>query len=112
MKFGFGDGERVPTCDPDWDSIDRSLMDSTAFAPSEEALREARLEGITRILRTFAAKSNLRAIGQRVVLAAFLAKVGEEKSQRELALRLGLTPGRISQMLKRLRSQLAMAARR
>ena len=100
-------GQIEPTVDFDWDAVD-----SNSYNHTGDALREARLEGITQILRIFSAAANTRAIGQRVVLAAFLAGVGEEKTQRALAIRLGLTPGRVSQMLKNLRAQLAMAARR
>lgn len=82
MKFGFGDdGESVPTCDPDWASMDPGLLDSSAISPAEETLREARLEGVAGILRKLTTRATLRHIGACAVLVAYLAKVGEENKR-------------------------------
>jgi len=58
-----------------------------------------RRETLCRFLRFVSARGNTRTVGSRVLLLAFLLGQSDARTQRQLAKRLRLTPGRVSQML-------------
>ena len=69
---------------------------------------QIRIEALRNLLGFLTTGADAAACGQRVHLIAFMFKLGECRTQRELAIRLGLTPGRISQALNNLRREFAM----
>ena len=77
----------------------------------EEDLRLARMEAVFRLLQLLTAKSAPTQIARRVILLSHLAGIPHHQTQRQLAKRLRLTEGRVSQGLKTARSQLAELAR-
>ena len=106
MNQAFSDdGTPVQAVAFDFDAVD-SLVDT-----NNDDLRRVRQETTVRLLQFLATRASARACGQRVLLLAFLAGASDCKTQLELAKRLGVTPSRVSQTLKSLRSEFARLAR-
>ena len=90
------DGQPVNVTDFDYASLDpespRALADDDAGRIRQQTL-----------CRTFAmltsGKNSVETIGRKCLLMAFLAGQAPEKTQSDIAKRLGLSPGRVSQLL-------------
>ena len=78
--------------------------------PTEDAARELRQETILAFLGWISAKGNARRIGARVALLAYLAGRSSCRTQRQLSKKLGLSTGRVSQILNIARRDLATLA--
>ena len=89
------DGAVVPTVGPDWSRI---LADLDGEEIADVA---GRLEAVNRLFhRLLAGKPRAIEAGRRLYLLAHYAGHSPCATQRELAKRLGLTIGRVSQRLK------------
>ncbi len=70
-----------------------------------------RQETLCRLLQCLTTKANARQAGQRALLLSYLLHIGDCRTQRQLAKRLGVTPGRVSQGLNSLRREFARLSR-
>ncbi len=101
-NFGFEDGSPVPIA---WPS------DHEAGEVPEADAARLRQETLCRFLAFITAKKDARQVGRRVLLLAFLLRVGDCRTQRALARRLKVTEGAISQKLKSLKREFARLSR-
>jgi hypothetical protein len=67
--------------------------------PDRQDESRLRRETLCRFLAFVSAHGSARTVGSRVLLLAFLLGQSDSKTQRALARRLRLSPGRVSQML-------------
>lgn len=96
--LGYENGAVVPVTMPEADGEDAEL----AAVPDDVA--RVRREVIRRLLNFLTAdEAAALAVGRRVILLVHLLGGDRAKTQRELARRLGLSFGRISQMLNALK---------
>jgi hypothetical protein len=73
------------------------------------AAQRSRLEIITRLIGLLAAGDAKKA-GRRVHALAFILHASDCRNQRDLAKRLGVTPGRVSQILNEVKHEYLTAA--
>lgn len=95
-------GEQVPAVDFVYPSYDPVIQRDD---PDPDALRLARQETVIRLLDWLTRGHETERIGRRTVYLAFILHPNE--TQRELAGRLGLTPGRVSQELNDIREDIS-----
>ncbi len=100
---GFENGERVLKVEFDYE-----VLDAKAEENEPDSLREKELEDMRQIvaaafLEILTANNATPALaGRRAFLLAHKLGLGGYKTQRELAERMGVSPGRVSQMSKSL----------
>jgi hypothetical protein len=102
MQTAFDDdGKPVGVVSFDYDKIDD---------PDEAGdVAAIRREVIVRTLQFLTGqRATAKRAGQRAILLAHLVRVGDCKTQRELARRLGLSPAAISKKVNALRKDLSM----
>lgn len=101
----YENGQIVPSVPFDFDAID-----GLPAANPHDDRAQIRIEALRNLLGFLTSGADATACGQRVHLIAYMIKQSECRTQRELAKRLGLTPGRISQALNEVRRELSMIA--
>lgn len=90
--------------------FDFSEMDPPSPGPlRDDEIKAIRIETITQLLQLLD-HGNAKQVGQRLCLLAFLVRASESKTQRDLARRLKLSPGRVSQGLNIARREFALLA--
>jgi hypothetical protein len=102
-EFGYDDGRVVP-------AIEFVYPEASGELSEDDAVR-LRRESIIRLLGFLCHRGTPRKIGVRVLLLAHLLGTGDCRTQRELAARLRISPGRVSQALKALRREFKRLAR-
>ena len=100
------DSQPVGTVDFDFGAVERE----PEAAAHEEAAR-MRQETTLRLLQFLTTKATAKQAGQRLHMLAFLLHASDCRTQRDLARRLRLTPGRVSQALNSAKREFAMLAR-
>jgi len=94
--FGFdSDGSRVATAD----------FVYPGDGPEDKPTRGDTLAAICQFLRDLTEDAPALLAGQRLHLLAYLCGASDCQTQRQLAAKLNVTPGRISQILARLPSE-------
>lgn len=78
------------------DPADKGSHSSRDFAL--ELLKHRAALGVLDLIT--AGAPDIKRMGQRAVVLLYLLKGGEAKSQKDLAMMLGLTPARVSQLVK------------
>ena len=101
------DGQRVLAVDFDFDSVDGET-EPTRDADEETRIRQ---ETIVHLLRYLSSGRNARLTGRKVHLLAYICKVSDCKSQKELAKRLRVSPAAVSKQVNSLRRGLGRLAR-
>jgi DNA-binding MarR family transcriptional regulator len=68
--------------------------------PKEILLAAVRFDAVREVLRTIIADADAKQAGTKAHLLAFILGASPCKTQKELAAKLGITPGRVCQMLR------------
>lgn len=77
-------------------------------ADDDDDEQRSRRQTLMRLLQFLATDASAKKTGQRVLLLSHLLGVSGCRTQRALARRMGLTPGRVSQALNICRREMAM----
>ena len=111
MNAAFDEsGEPCGSIGFDFDEVDARLAGEEPEPPAQAAAR-ARQEATRRLLMLLATNADSYRVGQRTILLAYMLGVSDCQTQAELAERMNLSPGRISQALNILRREFATLAR-
>jgi hypothetical protein len=104
------EGRVVGTSEIDFEAMDARLAGEEP-EPIQQDEARSRQETARRLLMLLTTNADSYRAGQRAILLAYLCGVSDCQTQAELAERMSLSPGRISQALNILRREFAMLAR-
>ena len=104
------DGQPIGTTEIDFEAMDARLAGEEP-EPIQQDEARSRQETARRLLMLLTTNADSYRAGQRAILLAYLCGVSDCQTQAELAERMSLSPGRISQALNILRREFAMLAR-
>jgi hypothetical protein len=104
------DSQIVGTTEIDFDAMDARLAGEEPEPIQQDEARSSQ-EATRRLLMLLTTNADSYRAGQRAILLAYLLGVSDCQTQAQLAERMSLTPGRISQALNILRREFATLAR-
>lgn len=108
-NLAFDDrGEVVPTVGFDFDAVEAHPDGEPE--QSQDDVARARRETLFRLLHCLTTGAGTKRIGQRALVLAFLAGATPFKTQKELAAKLGVSAGRVSQILNSAKRNFAKLA--
>ncbi len=97
------DGNATLAEDFPYDVLDAA---SSTSEPTAEDERRIRHETIIRLIQRLTTGATARMVAQRVLIIAHLLHIGNCRTQKQLARRLGITQGQVSKGIKRIRASL------
>jgi len=100
------DGQAVGAVDFDFDSLDKETEPEGVDSVADARLCFDRRQAVSAVLEILTHDATPKQAGQRAFILAHALKLGTCKTQRELAGQLGITPGRVSQLLNTVRRAL------
>jgi len=99
MSLYFENGSPVPTADFDYGSIDERLSEDRELSARDAS--RLRREVIARTMAFLTDRGSVKFVGQQAIVTAFIIKATPAiKTQKQLAEKLGVSAGRVSQILK------------